>query len=282
MNQTLSGTALAGRVRAQAAVQIAALREKTGVIPTLAAVAVDPGDDASLYFDVKERAFQEAGAHFLPHILPGDCTTDQLITRINALNADPGVHAIYVQYPLPSHILSQAAYDQIRPELDVDGAGSASRNSAGLRFRPATAEAVIRLLEQHAIELRERDVCIVRGDPLFALHLADLFDDAHARPAIRDLDDGDLAAVLGTADVVVAATGVVNGVSATSFADDVVAVDVGYYHGGGRGDIEAAPADIARMRAYAPPRGAIGPLTVAILIEHTIAAAVATLGTNAT
>ncbi|MEO5510937.1 MAG: tetrahydrofolate dehydrogenase/cyclohydrolase catalytic domain-containing protein [Longimicrobiales bacterium] len=273
MSQILNGSAIAERIRAAAAERIASMRRSSGGPPVLAAVAVDTPDGSPLYFDVKESAFTHAGAHFQAHILPHGTTTDDLIRCVTQLNADAAVHGIYVQYPLPADIDAQRAYDTIAPDKDVDGAAQSSFDIHASRFRPATAEAVLRLLEQHAIELNGCRVCVVRGDPLFARHLDALFRVAGAIPTIVEQDAPNVDAQAGAADVVVVASGVVNGVRGQAFRDDAVAIDVGYYHGGGRGDIDAAPADIERLRAYAPPRGAIGPLTVAILLEHTIDAA---------
>jgi methylenetetrahydrofolate dehydrogenase (NADP+)/methenyltetrahydrofolate cyclohydrolase len=289
----LAGTAVAAEIRTAAALRAATVRARIGRAPTLAAVAVETHDSRPLFFDVKRQAFEAAGAAFQPHVLPADTTTAALIDTVRSLNADEGVDGIYVQYPMPPHIAAQTACDVIALAKDVDGASAAGETttdgrsatagrapaSVAGRFAPATAEAVVRLLAYHDVAVRGRGVCIVRGDALFAEVLARLFADAGARPVVVDLEDrasGAAAAdCMRTAPIVVAATGVVNGVSAAGFADGVVAVDVGYYHGGGRGDIAASPADIARMSAYAPPRGAIGPLTVAILVDHTVAAACA-------
>jgi methylenetetrahydrofolate dehydrogenase (NADP+)/methenyltetrahydrofolate cyclohydrolase len=248
-----------------------------GRAPTLAAVAVDDGRPETLYFDVKQRAFEGAGAVFRPIVLPAGTDTRALRDAVRGLNEDDSVDGIYVQYPLPGRIDAQVAYDEIDLLKDVDGASSLQSPEQPEYF-PATAEAVIQLLAFHDVDVAEKSVCIVRGDALFAESLATLFREAGARPDIVALDDGEaVAAQVAAADVVVVASGTVHGVNAAQFRDGAVVVDVGYYHGGGRGDIAATPSDIERMAAYAPPRGAIGPLTVALLIGHTAGAARRTL-----
>jgi methylenetetrahydrofolate dehydrogenase (NADP+)/methenyltetrahydrofolate cyclohydrolase len=267
----LQGKTAASAISAAAAERAAQFSERSGRKPTLAAVACVPTDGSQLYFDVKERAFANANSTFVAHVLPSDTGTRGLIECIRDLNDDDEVDGIFVQYPLPPSIDAQAAYDAIDPAKDVDGAGT-PRDGTWL-FMPATAEAVIQLLSAHDIGMDGCDVCIVRGDPLFAEALATLFRRFGARPTISAVDDSPTPGCIHTADIVVAATGVVNGVSAASFRNDAVAIDVGYYHGGGRGDIAAHPDDVARLRAFGTPRGAIGPLTVAILIEQTVTAA---------
>jgi methylenetetrahydrofolate dehydrogenase (NADP+)/methenyltetrahydrofolate cyclohydrolase len=271
MTSILQGRTAAASIQSAAAARAARFIERTGRTPTLAAIACEPSDGSPLYFDVKERAFNEANAAFVAHVLPGDADTRDLIACIEELNADDAVDGIFVQYPLPPSIDAQTAYDAIDPSKDVDGAGT-PRDGTWL-FMPATAEAVIQLLAAHDIEIDGRDVCIVRGDPLFAEALATLFRRFGGRPAIAAVDDAPRPACMHTADIVVAATGVINGVPAAAFRNDAVAIDVGYYHGGGRGDIAAHPDDVARLRAFGTPRGSIGPLTVAILIDHTVTAA---------
>ena len=267
----LQGSTAAATIRAAAAERAARFTKRNDRAPTLSAVAIQTAAPSELYFDVKARAFTDSGARFDAHVLPVGTTTPQLIDTIEALNEDSAVDGIFVQYPLPPDIDAQAAYDRIVPLKDVDGAGT-PENGTWL-FLPATAEAVIQLIAAHDLEISGCDVCIVRGDPLFAESLAGLFRKYGGRPAVISLDEDPKRGCIHTADIVVAATGVINGVSAAAFRNDAIVVDVGYYHGGGRGDIAAHPDDIARMKAYGTPRGAIGPLTVAILIDHTVSAA---------
>jgi methylenetetrahydrofolate dehydrogenase (NADP+)/methenyltetrahydrofolate cyclohydrolase len=278
----LDGTAPAAAIRAAALERAAAFTSAAGRRPVLAAVAIDPGPGVPLYFDVKARAFEECGAEFQAHVLPAGSSTQDLIARIQLLNAAPDVDGIFVQYPLPPDIDAQAAYDEITANKDVDGAADPATCGGDRPFLPATAEAVLRLLTHHAVPLALAHVCIIRGDAVFARALEQLFNRAGASATIASLDDraarGPAPGALHTADVIVAATGVVNGINAAAFRDGAVVVDVGYYHGGGRGDIAAHPDDIARFSAYASPRGSIGPLTVAILIEQTIDAAVLLAG----
>ncbi|HEX6693144.1 MAG TPA: bifunctional 5,10-methylenetetrahydrofolate dehydrogenase/5,10-methenyltetrahydrofolate cyclohydrolase [Longimicrobiales bacterium] len=277
----LEGRSPAARITEDAARLVAAVTQRLGRAPALAAVAVDDGRPETLYFDVKQRAFEAAGAVFRPVVLPAGTDTRALSSAVRELNEDDTVDGIYVQYPLPEVIDAQMAYDEIDLLKDVDGASSLQSPEQPEYF-PATAEAVIQLLAFHDVDVADSSVCIVRGDPLFAASLATLFREAGARPDIAALDDADaVSAQLATADIIVVATGIVHGVNAARFRDGAVVVDVGYYHGGGRGDIAATPSDIERMAAYAPPRGAIGPLTVALLIGHTAGAARRTLDRQA-
>lgn len=275
----LDGNAPAAAIRAAALERANAFSVIHGRRPALAAVAVDAGPMVPLYFDAKARAFDECGVDFQPHILSPASSTHHVIERIESLNASSTVDAIFVQYPMPVIIDSQVTYDMIAAGKDVDGAADPARGaSVEHPFMPATAHAVLRLLSAYDIPMNGMHVCIVRGDAVFARALSLLFEREGATATVVDLPGSGAKprttpATIHTADIVVVCTGVVNGISAAAFRDGAVVVDVGYYHGGGRGDISAHPDDIARLSAYAGPRGSIGPLTVAILIEHTISAA---------
>jgi methylenetetrahydrofolate dehydrogenase (NADP+)/methenyltetrahydrofolate cyclohydrolase len=266
----LDGTAAAAEIKAAAAARAAKFAETAGRPATLAAVAFQ--SDSPLHFDVKRRAFEECHARFNAIVLDESIsTTERLAEAMQKLSVAPEIDGIFLQYPLPPALVdAQRAFDAIAPARDVDGA-----NTGDSAFDPATAESVIVLLKHHDIAMRDASVCIVKGDDIFARKLVRLFDAEGAKSTITTLEERD---GVHAADIVVVVTGVINGINASAFRDGAVVIDVGYYHGGGRGDISAHPEDIARLRAYASPRGSIGPLTVALLIDHTVTAAEQTLG----
>ena len=265
----LDGRDVADGIIAEASQSAVRVSQRIGRAPCLAAVALQPPPGVPLFFGVKQRAFEAGGLRFLPNILASDADTSAIVARIRALNADESIDGIYLQYPLPPHVDERSAFAAIASAKDVDGA---LWSGPSYPFAPATAESVTRLLLHHGITLAHADTALVCDDPAFSAALAWLLECEAASPRIISSSAFDKDALRG-ADIVVVATGRPNGVDAAAVPDGSVVVDVGYYHAGGAGDIAASEADVHRMKAYAMPRGAIGPLTIALLMEHTVRAA---------
>ena len=162
----MDGKALAAQMRAQLAGDVSTLKLKTGVTPGLAVVIVGENPASQVYVRTKGREAQAAGMNSFHHALPGDVTQEQLLALVHRLNADPHVHGILVQLPLPDALDSQSILQAVDPAKDVDGfhplnAGRLSLGTPGLT--PCTPQGCLRLLKHYVPETLAGKTAVVLG-----------------------------------------------------------------------------------------------------------------------
>ncbi|GAA2843682.1 bifunctional 5,10-methylenetetrahydrofolate dehydrogenase/5,10-methenyltetrahydrofolate cyclohydrolase [Nonomuraea rubra] len=271
--KTLTGKDLAAAIRAQTQAEAAA-----GVQPRLA-VVVATADEASLWY-VRSIAKAAAGAGIACDVVdlgPG-AAPDQIAETLARLSADPQVHGLMLQTPLPPGASAQELAAAIDPRKDVDGANplSLGRLAAGLpAFPPATAAAVLALLDHHEVELAGRRAVVVGRSTVVGKPLAHLLLDRHATVTVCHSRTRDLAAVTSQAEVLVAAAGRAGLIGAAHVAAGAVVIDVGTNptdDGGLTGDVDfEAVSGVAG--ALTPVPGGVGPVTTALLLRHTARAA---------
>ncbi|TMR10027.1 bifunctional 5,10-methylenetetrahydrofolate dehydrogenase/5,10-methenyltetrahydrofolate cyclohydrolase [Nonomuraea turkmeniaca] len=271
--KTLTGKELAAAIRVQAQAEAAA-----GGQPRLA-VVVATDDEASLWY-VRSIAKAAAGVGIacdLVDLGPG-ARPEQIDETLTRLSGDPGVHGVMLQTPLPPGASAQWLAAAIDPRKDVDGANplSLGRLAAGLpAFAPATAAAVMALLDHHQVELEGRRAVVVGRSTVVGKPLAHLLLDRHATVTVCHSRTRDLAAVTSTAEVLVAAVGRAGLIGAGHVAPGAVVIDVGTNpadDGGLTGDVDfEAVAGVAG--ALTPVPGGVGPVTTALLLRHTARAA---------
>jgi methylenetetrahydrofolate dehydrogenase (NADP+)/methenyltetrahydrofolate cyclohydrolase len=278
MGTILDGKAVARAVRAEVGRAVEALRAERGVIPGLAAVLVGDDPASRVYVGTKERACAEVGMHSLGRRLPAATTTAALLDVVRGLNASAAVHGILVQLPLPAHVDADAVVQAIAPAKDVDGltAESQGRLLAGLPgLRPCTPLGVMRLIAETGVELLGATAVVVGRSNLVGKPVALLLLERHATVTLCHSRTRDLGAVVRAADVVVAAVGRPALVAGGWIKDGAVVIDVGINRtadGTLVGDV-----DFEAARAHAgwitPVPGGVGPMTVAMLLANTVAAA---------
>ncbi|MEU4227235.1 bifunctional 5,10-methylenetetrahydrofolate dehydrogenase/5,10-methenyltetrahydrofolate cyclohydrolase [Nonomuraea sp. NPDC026600] len=271
--KTLTGKELAAAIRAETAARVTA-----GPQPKLA-VVVATADEASLWY-VRSIAKAASGVGIacdLADLGPG-ATATGIRERLERLSADPGVHGVMLQTPLPPGASAQELAAAIDPAKDVDGANplSLGRLAAGLpAFAPATAAAVLALLDHYGVELAGRRAVVVGRSTVVGKPLAHLLLDRNATVTVCHSRTRDLAAVTSTAEVLVAAVGRAGLIGAEHVAPGAVVIDVGTNpteDGGLAGDVDfTAVAD--RAGALTPVPGGVGPVTTALLLRHTAQAA---------
>ncbi|MGN9842753.1 bifunctional 5,10-methylenetetrahydrofolate dehydrogenase/5,10-methenyltetrahydrofolate cyclohydrolase [Nonomuraea sp. H19] len=271
--RTLSGKDLAAAIRAQTQAEAA-----SGVQPRLA-VVVATADEASLWY-VRSIAKAAAGVGIACDIVdlgPG-AVPEQIGETLARLSGESGVHGVMLQTPLPGGASAQKLAAAIDPRKDVDGANplSLGRLAAGLpAFPPATAAAVMALLDHYEVELEGRRAVVVGRSTVVGKPLAHLLLDRHATVTVCHSRTRDLAAVTSTAEVLVAAVGRAGLIGAGHVAPGAVVIDVGTNptaDGGLTGDVDAgAVAGLAG--ALTPVPGGVGPVTTALLLRHTARAA---------
>ncbi|HLU71356.1 MAG TPA: bifunctional 5,10-methylenetetrahydrofolate dehydrogenase/5,10-methenyltetrahydrofolate cyclohydrolase [Nonomuraea sp.] len=269
----LSGKDLAQAIRAQTAAEVEA-----GPQPRLA-VVVATGDEASLWY-VRSIAKAAAGVGIAADIvdLGPDARPEQIRESLIRLSGDSGVHGLMLQTPLPPGASAQELAGAIDPRKDVDGANplSLGRLAAGLpAFAPATAAAVMALLDHYEVELKGRRAVVVGRSTVVGKPLAHLLLDRHATVTVCHSRTRDLASVTSAAEVLVAAVGRAGLIGAEHVAPGAVVIDVGTNpteDGGLTGDVDFEAVS-AKAEALTPVPGGVGPVTTALLLRHTARAA---------
>ncbi len=272
----LSGRELAASIRASAA-SLAAGLAAAGRPPRLAVVTATADEASAWYVRSLGRAAAQAGIGC--DVIDVTADVDGIRAALAALSGDASVHGILLQTPLPGGARLADLADSIDPAKDVDGASPVSlgRLLTGLpAFAPATAEAVLALLDHHGVALGGRRAVVVGrsavvGKPVAALLLA-----RDATVTVCHSRTRDLAAVTSAAEVLVAAAGRAGLIGPGFVAPGAVVVDVGtnaVADGGLVGDVDPAVAAVAG--AVSPVPGGVGPVTTALLLRHVVAAAAA-------
>lgn len=277
LGRVLDGKAIAATVRAEAAAEVAILRQ-AGVVPGLAVVLVGDDPASQVYVRNKTRACDEVGVVHFDHRLPATTTQADLEQLIDGLNADPRVHGVLLQLPLPRGLDSAALLQRLDPGKDVDGLLSDNVGrlwTAQPRFVPCTPLGVMRLLREAGTPIAGAHAVVVGrsglvGKPVAALLLAE-----DATVTIAHSRTRDLRALIERADIVVAAVGKPGLIAGEWIKPGATVIDVGINRlPDGRlvGDVEFEPAR-ARAAAISPVPGGVGPLTIAMLLHNTLRAA---------
>lgn len=276
----MSALVLDGKSLAAAEEQVLAARVEHiqqasgGRVPILATLLVGDDPASATYVRMKGNACQRVGMQSLRIDLPAVTTTAQLLARIDELNANPDVHGILLQHPVPAQIDERACFDHIALSKDVDGVTTYGfgRMAMGERaWGSATPAGIMRLLAHFRVPLSGQLAVVVGRSPILGKPMAAMLLNADATVVICHSRTRDLPALLRQADVVVGAVGKPQFIRAEWIKDGAVVVDAGY-HPGAVGDIELAPL-VARCAAYTPVPGGVGPMTINTLIAQTVAAA---------
>lgn len=284
--EIIDGKAFAAKIRAEVAQECAAFRAQTGMQPGLAVVLV--GNDAASEVYVRNKGIQakEAGFNSLEYRLPAETTQSELLAQVAALNADPQVHGILVQLPLPAHLDADAVLNAIAPDKDVDGFHPVNvgrlwtGNPVSIPCTPLGCALILKdrfgdLSGKRAIVIGRSNIV---GKPMAALLLA-----ANATVTIAHSRTADLAARCREADIVIAAVGKPELVRGDWLKAGATVLDVGINRiaEGEKtrlvGDVHFASA-VAVAGAITPVPGGIGPMTIACLLRNTLACAKALHG----
>jgi methylenetetrahydrofolate dehydrogenase (NADP+)/methenyltetrahydrofolate cyclohydrolase len=282
----LDGAALAQRIRAEVAEQAARLTRQ-GTPPGLAVVLVGDDPASAVYVKHKVKDCEEAGLRSVLQRLPADTPEAALLARIQALNADPAIHGILVQLPLPPHLDAQRVIETISPLKDVDGfhvasAGALMTGQPG--FVPCTPLGVMKLLDHAGVDLAGAEAVVVGRSNIVGKPQAMLLLQASATVTICHSRTRDLAAHCRRADVLVVAAGRARMITGDMIKPGAVVIDVGMNRipdgpQAGRlcGDVDFDSAQ-AVAGAITPVPGGVGPMTRAMLLVNTLEAASRTAG----
>lgn len=276
--QIIDGTALSNQVRAQVAVEAAALAQQHGRKPGLAVILVGDDPASAVYVRNKVKACNDNGLHSVLEQYPATLTEAELLARIAALNADEAIHGILVQMPVPKHIDPHKVIEAIAPEKDVDGFSvrSAGELMSGLPgLRPATPYGCMKLIESTGVTIKGKHAVVIGRSNTVGKPMALLLLQAHATVTICHSGTPDLAAHTRLADIVVAATGRRNTLTADMVKPGAIVIDVGINRneeGKLCGDVDFAA--VKEVAGYiSPVPGGVGPMTIAMLLVNTLEAA---------
>lgn len=276
--QLIDGNALAQQVRSEVAGRVDALRAR-GVQPRLSVILVGDNPASQVYVRNKVADSEQTGLIAALERYPADLPQAELLARIAALNADSAVHGVLVQLPLPPHMDANAVIEAIAPEKDVDGFHVASAGALMVGqpgFRPCTPYGCMRMLESIGMsDLKGKHAVVIGRSNIVGKPMALMLLAANATVTICHSGTPDLAAQTRQADVIVAAVGKRNVVTAEMVKPGAVVIDVGMNRddaGKLCGDVDF---DGVRQVAgwITPVPGGVGPMTRAMLLVNTIEAA---------
>lgn len=276
MATIIDGNAVASRVRERAATRARALVER-GLTPCLAVVLVGDDPASASYVRMKERDCAAVGIESRDHRLPAETTQAELDGLIDALNADPEVHGILVQMPLPGHLDAESVIERISPAKDADGfhpesLGLLVRGLPG--FRACTPAGVMEMLKAYDIDPSGMRAVVVGRSTIVGKPMALLLLEANATVTVCHSRTRDLPAVCREADLIVAAIGRPKMIDASYVRPGAVVIDVGINRTdeGMVGDVDFAAVEPIAS-AITPVPGGVGPMTRAMLMVNTVAAA---------
>lgn len=275
--QLIDGNALAKTIRAEVAGRTAALKAK-GVNPALSIILVGEDPASQVYTRHKVNDSAQTGLEATLETYPADMSEADLLARIRTLNDDPKVHGILVQLPLPGHMDSQKVIETISPAKDVDGFHVASAGALMIGapgFWPCTPHGCMKMLESIGYDLRGKHAVVIGRSNIVGKPMAMMLLAKSATVTICHSATQDLGAITRQADVIVAAVGKLNLLTADMVKPGAVVIDVGMNRkedGKLAGDVDFD--GVKEVASWITPvPGGVGPMTRAMLLANTLEAA---------
>ncbi|WP_246187115.1 bifunctional 5,10-methylenetetrahydrofolate dehydrogenase/5,10-methenyltetrahydrofolate cyclohydrolase [Microlunatus speluncae] len=274
----LDGTATAQALLEETADRAAKITERLGRKPSLVTVLVGEDPASKTYVKMKANRAAKYGLESRRIELPDTSTTAEVVARVEELSADDTVDGILVQHPVPSQVDEPAVFEAIRADKDVDGVTMTSFAAMGLGrtgFQSCTPGGIIRLLDAYQLPLEGQHAVVVGRSPILGKPVGMLLLERNATVTYCHSRTRDLAEVVRTADLIVAAVGRPELIRGDWVKPGAVVVDAGY-NPGNVGDVEYAAA-AERASWITPVPGGVGPMTIATLLAQTVDAALTRL-----
>ncbi|MDO1475295.1 bifunctional methylenetetrahydrofolate dehydrogenase/methenyltetrahydrofolate cyclohydrolase FolD [Comamonas thiooxydans] len=276
--QLIDGKALSEQLRKEVATRAAALKAK-GVTPGLAVVLVGDNQASQVYVRNKVKACEDVGFHSVLEKYDASMTEAELLARVEALNNDPSIHGILVQLPLPKHIDDHKVIETISPAKDVDGFHVASAGAlmvGEVGFKACTPYGCMKMLESIGMkDLRGRHAVVIGRSNIVGKPMAMMLLAANATVTVTHSGTADLAAMTRQADIIVAAVGKVDVLTADMVKPGAVVIDVGMNRNAeGKlcGDVDFN--GVKEVAGYITPvPGGVGPMTITMLLVNTMESA---------
>ncbi len=284
--QLIDGKAIAKEIQEELTREVAELKEKHGIVPGLATVLVGDNPASQTYVRMKQKRCAEVGIRSVGHELPGDATQEEVEALVRKLNADPSIHGILVQLPLPRHLNEEAVLNAISIEKDVDGfhpinIGRLAMKGRQALFAPCTPAGIIELIDRTGITIEGKEAVVLGRSNIVGLPVSMLLLKRNATITICHSRTHDLPAVTRRADILVAAVGRPLMVKADWVKPGAVVIDVGINRVDDptrkRGYRLVGDVDFEEVKEVAgwitPVPGGVGPMTIAMLLKNTVTAA---------
>ena len=276
--QIIDGKALSEQLRKEVATRAAALKTK-GVTPGLAVILVGDNQASQVYVRNKVKACEDVGFHSVLEKYDASMTEAELLARVEALNNDPSIHGILVQLPLPKHIDDHKVIETISPAKDVDGFHVASAGAlmvGEVGFKACTPYGCMKMLESIGMkDLRGKHAVVIGRSNIVGKPMAMMLLAANATVTVTHSGTADLAAMTRQADVIVAAVGKVDVLTADMVKPGAVVIDVGMNRNAeGKlcGDVDYN--GVKEVAGYITPvPGGVGPMTITMLLVNTMESA---------
>ncbi|MFT4013946.1 MAG: bifunctional methylenetetrahydrofolate dehydrogenase/methenyltetrahydrofolate cyclohydrolase FolD [Paracoccus sp. (in: a-proteobacteria)] len=280
MTAIIDGKAFSSNIRIRVADHVACLKDRHGLVPGLAVVLVGEDPASGVYVRNKGIQTREAGMASFEHKLPAETSQEVLLSLIGGLNADPAVHGILVQLPLPAHLDAEAVINAIAPEKDVDGftIGNVGRLGTGQKAMvPCTPLGCVMMLRDRLGDLSGQNAVVVGRSNIVGKPMAQLLLAENCTVTVAHSRSRDLAAICRGADILVAAVGRPGMIRGDWIKPGATVIDVGINRivEGGRsrlvGDVDFEAA-VQVAGAITPVPGGVGPMTIACLLANTLTA----------
>ena len=287
----IDGRAIAGAIQQEIAEEVTRLKTEHNLVPGLAAVLVGTNTASQTYVRMKRRRCEEVGIHSIGAELPENATQAEVEARVRELNADPSIHGILVQLPLPDHLDEESVLSTVELTKDVDGfhpinIGRLAMKGRTPLFAPATPSGIIELLDRCGLEIEGKEAVILGRSNIVGLPVAMLLLKRNATITICHSRSQDLPSIVRRADLLVAAVGRTQMVKGDWIKPGAVIIDVGINRvddatrkRGYRlvGDVAYDEAKEVAGWITPVPRG-VGPMTIAMLLQNALIAAKRTAG----
>jgi len=278
MAEIIDGKKVSEHIRAQIAEGVKKLKRETGITPGLAAVLVGEDPASEIYVRNKRKACANAGMYSEEHKLPAETTEEKLLALVDKLNNDSNIHGILVQLPLPDHINETKVLRAVSPLKDVDGFHP---YNVGLlvegnpRFIPCTPHGIIKMLEFYDIDIKGKQAVIVGRSNIVGKPVSMLLLHRHATVTVCHSRTKPLDEVTRRADILIAAIGRANFITADMVKEGAVVIDVGINRneeGKLTGDVDFEA--VSQKASYITPvPGGVGPMTISMLLWNTLESA---------
>lgn len=274
----LDGKILSAKIKEEVKVEVTQIVKEKNITPGLAVILVGNDAASATYVASKAKACKDAGIYSVVHEMPESITQEELLETINMMNNNPKLDGILVQLPLPKHIDTTTVLEAINPLKDVDGFHpyNVGRMVSNLdSFLPATPFGVMRMFEEHNIELSGKDVVVIGSSDIVGKPMASLLINKKATVTVCNSRTKDLKAHTSKADIVIIAVGVPYLLKEDMVKDGSVVIDVGINRLDtgklvGDADFEGLKNKCSHLT---PVPGGVGPMTIAMLLKNTIKAA---------
>lgn len=272
----MDGKALSAKVRGSILAETEALK-KQGVTPGLAVIIVGNDPASEIYVRNKERACEQCGFYSEKYALPEETTQEELLGLIDELNHNPRIDGILCQLPVPKHINEQAIIDAISPEKDVDAFHPINVGKimvGNFDFLPCTPAGVMQLLEEYDIDPNSKNCVVIGRSNIVGKPMAMLLLHKNGTVTICHSRTKNLKEVCAQADILVAAVGKADFVTADMVKEGAVVIDVGMNRKDGKLCGDVAFDEVNEKASYLTPvPGGVGPMTITMLMKNTLKAA---------